>query len=97
MILALVAYGGRERVATVKIPKTYDKDGIQFQLPSNWQVTADSQCDGVRNPSLETPGQATVTTRIFWGLRRLKLRVRTRLQNHVLVELRRWLVTTNLV
>jgi hypothetical protein len=65
IILALVAYGGCERVATVKSPKTYDKDGIHFRHPGNWKVTADSERDGVRYLFLETPGQATVTIQVY--------------------------------
>jgi hypothetical protein len=65
IILALVACGGCERVANVKSPKTYDKDGVHFQHPNNWRVTADSQRDGVRYLFLETPGQATVAIQIY--------------------------------
>jgi hypothetical protein len=68
-----VAYGGCERVATIKSPKTYDKDGIHFQHPGNWKVTADSQRDGVRYLFLETPGQATVTIQIYLATEALEI------------------------
>jgi len=73
IILALVVYGGCERVATVKSPKTYDKDGIHFQHPGNWKVTADSQRDGVRYLFLETPGQATVAMQIYLATEALEI------------------------
>ena len=65
IILALLAHPGCERVATVKTPKIYDKDGIHFKYPGNWKVTADSQRDGVRSLSIETPGHATVAIQIY--------------------------------
>jgi hypothetical protein len=65
IVLALLAHPGCERVAAVKTPKTYYKDGIHFKHPGNWKVTADSQRDGVRSLFLETPGQATVAIQIY--------------------------------
>ena len=65
IILALLAHLGCERVATIKTPKTYEKDGIHFRHPGNWKVTSDFQRDGVRFLFLETPGQATVTIQIY--------------------------------
>lgn len=64
-IVALLAHAGCERVATVKTPKTYEKDAIHFRHPGNWKVTSDFQRDGVRFLFLETPGQATVTIQIY--------------------------------
>ena len=66
-------YGGCERVATVKSAKTYDKDGIHFQHPGNWKVTADSQRDGLRYLFLETPGQATVAIQIYLATEALQI------------------------
>ena len=67
LILALIAHFGCERVATVKSPKTYHKDGIHFQHPGNWKVTSDSRRDGVRYLFVETPGQATTAIQIYSG------------------------------
>lgn len=65
IILALLAHAGCEKVATVKAPKIYDKDGIHFKHPGNWKVTADSRRDGMRFLFLETPGKATVAIQIY--------------------------------
>jgi hypothetical protein len=68
IILALLAHAGCEKVATVKSPKIYDKDGIHFEHPGNWKVTADSQRDDVRFLFLETPGNATVVMQIYFAI-----------------------------
>jgi hypothetical protein len=73
ILLALLAHPGGERVATVKTPKIYDKDGIHFEHPGNWKVTADSEREGVRSSFLETPGQATVTIQIYLETEALEL------------------------
>jgi hypothetical protein len=73
ILLALLAHPGCERVATVKTPKIYDKDGIHFEHPGNWKVTADSEREGVRSSFLETPGQATVTIQIYLETEALEL------------------------
>jgi hypothetical protein len=65
IVLALLAHTGCEKVAAVKTPKTYYKDGIHFEHPGNWKVTADSQRDGVRSLFLETTGQATVAIQLY--------------------------------
>jgi hypothetical protein len=73
IILALLAHAGCERVARVKAPKIYDKDGIHFEHPGNWKVTADSQRDGVRSLFLESPGEATVAIQIYLATEALEI------------------------
>jgi hypothetical protein len=73
LILALLAYAGCERVATVKTPKIYEKDGIHFRHPGNWRVTSDFQRDSVRFLFLETPGHATVTIQIHLATEALQI------------------------
>jgi hypothetical protein len=65
IILSLLAHVGCEKIAAVKTPNIYDKDGIHFKHPGNWKVTTDSQHDGVRFLFLETPGNATVAMQIY--------------------------------
>jgi hypothetical protein len=54
-----------ERTANVKQPKAYNKDGIQFQYPDNWKVTADSQNESMRHLVIETPGEAILIIQVF--------------------------------
>lgn len=73
IVIVLLAAVGCERVATVKTPKSYDKDGIHFKHPGNWKVTSDFQRDGVRFLFLETPGQATVAIQIYLASEALEI------------------------
>lgn len=73
IILALLAHVGCEKVAAVKTPKIYDKDGIYFKHPGNWKVTNDSQRDSVRFLFLETPGNATVAIQIYLATEALEI------------------------
>ena len=73
IVIVLLAAVGCERVATVKTPKIYDKDGIHFKHPGNWKVTTDSQRDGVRFLFLETPGNATVAIQIYLATEALEI------------------------
>src|SRR4030095_3754404 len=54
-----------ERTANVTQPKAYNKDGIQFQYPDNWKVTADSQNESMRHLVIETPGEAILIIQVF--------------------------------
>ena len=73
IILALLAHLGCEKVATVKAPKIYHKDGIHFKFPGNWKVTSDSQRDRVRFLFLETPGNATVAIQVYLATEALEI------------------------
>ena len=73
IVIVLLAAVGCERVATVKTPKIYDKDGIHFKHPGNWKVITDSQRDGVRFLFLETPGNATVAIQIYLATEALEI------------------------
>jgi hypothetical protein len=64
-ILALLACGACEKVAAVKTPKTYEKDGVHFHHPGNWKVTIDAERNTMRVLFIETPGNATVTMQIY--------------------------------
>jgi hypothetical protein len=65
VILALLWHAACEKVATVRTPKNYDKEGIHFRHPGNWKVTADSERQGMRFLFVETPGAATVAIQIY--------------------------------
>ena len=96
IILALLAHTGCERVATVKTPKIYDKDGIHFKHPGNWKVTADSQRDGVRSLFLETPGHATVAIQIYLSTEALQIEdFAHQYSSNVRKEMPRYLVVGN--
>ena len=96
IILALLAQAGCERVATVKTPKTYEKDGIHFKHAGNWRVTSDFQRDGVRFLFLETPGEATVTIQIYLATEALEIEdFAHQYSSNVRGEMPRYLVVGN--
>lgn len=61
--LLLVACG--ERAANVAQPKHYDKDGLTFLYPGNWQIDEDDNTVSVRLVSLTTTGEGMAVVQIF--------------------------------
>jgi len=59
----LIACG--EPAADISKPSNYNKNGIDFSYPSNWEVTEDSQVEDVRYLFIETPGDAIVIMQLY--------------------------------
>lgn len=61
----ILSFGCSEQPATVDEPKSYTQDGLSFDYPGNWRVTEDNQEKGVRDLSIETPGNALMIIQIY--------------------------------
>ena len=57
--------GCGERSANVDAPQVYDRDGVRFDYPGNWDITADQQMEALRYVLVESPGNALVIMQIY--------------------------------
>jgi hypothetical protein len=64
-LLFLVPLLACEKNAEISTPKKYNKEGISFNYPSNWEITEDAFSDGVYQISVETPGNAIFLMMIY--------------------------------
>ncbi len=64
-LLCLVTLSACEQNAEISTPKKYNKEGISFNYPSNWEITEDVFSDGVYEISVETPGNAIFLMMIY--------------------------------
>jgi hypothetical protein len=62
--LALLAFGCERRAQTDN-PQHYDKAGLQFDYPGNWEVTQDETDQGMRILLIESPGDAIYIIQIY--------------------------------
>ncbi len=65
VISLLLLVGCGERSAKTDNPRSYNKAGIAFEYPGNWEVTEDEQLAGLRYLFVETPGDAIVIIQIY--------------------------------
>ena len=63
--LLLLCFAGCERKANVSSPSHYEKNGVKFSYPGNWEVTEDSGGAGFRSLFVESPGDAILIAQIY--------------------------------
>lgn len=54
-----------EQQAELGQPSEYDKNGVKFSLPGNWEVTEDSEEEASRYIFVETPGDAIILIELY--------------------------------
>lgn len=54
-----------EKPADLDNPKRYNKHGLEFQYPGNWEITKDSRISRVRTVFVESPGDALVIIQVY--------------------------------
>ncbi len=63
LVPSLLGCGGE--VADTENPNAYAKDGLQFEMPGNWEVTEDAEAGPFRYLFVEEPGDALVVVQLF--------------------------------
>jgi len=54
-----------ERPADLETKRIYEKQGLSFSYPGNWEVTEDSVNEGVRFIFIESPGAAITKIEVY--------------------------------
>ena len=64
-LLCLVTLSACEQNAEISTSKKYNKEGVSFNYPGNWEIAEDALSDGGYQISVTTPGNAVFLMRIY--------------------------------
>jgi hypothetical protein len=64
-IFLFTLIGCGERAADIKNPKHYNKSGLKFSYPGNWEITSDDGLDSFRSIIVETSGDGIVIIQTY--------------------------------